>query len=79
VIERDEGFAMDINSKYIKSYASEENLLKALKKAKIDDQRYMIVWTKEGRCTAVFPQNNFERYGISYMGFYSQFGFMVFG
>lgn len=70
---------MDINCKYVKSYVSEENLLKALKKAKIDTHRYLVVWNKEGRCTAVFPQSNFNQYDISYMGFYGQFGFMVFG
>ena len=70
---------MDINSKYIKSYKSEENLTKALDKAGIADHRHLVVWTKDGRCTAVFPGSNLEHHGISYMGFYGQYGFMVFG
>jgi histidinol phosphatase-like enzyme len=80
VVERDRGFdMMDINNKYIKSYVTEENLIKALKKSKIEDHRYMVVWNKDGRCTALFPQSNFNQYGISYLNFYGQFGFMVLG
>lgn len=70
---------MDINSKYIRSYSNEANLAKALEKAGISAHRHLVVWTKEGKCTAVFPQSNLERHGISYMGFYGQFGFMVMG
>jgi 3-mercaptopyruvate sulfurtransferase SseA len=70
---------MDINDKAVKSYKSEENLVKALVKAGIDDHRHLVVWNKEGRCTAVFFQSNFNLHGISYMGFYGQFGFMVVG
>jgi hypothetical protein len=71
--------AMDINSKYIRSYSTEENLRKAMVKANIADHRHLVVWTKDNRCTAVFPVSNFQQHGISYMGFYGQFGFMVFG
>lgn len=70
---------MDINAKQIKSYKTEENLNKALDKAGIRDHRHMVVWQKDGKCTAVFPASNLHQHGISYMGFYGQFGFMVFG
>jgi hypothetical protein len=70
---------MDINSKHIRSYTTEENLQKALVKASIADHRHLVVWTKAGKCTAVFPQSNLERHGISYMGFYGHYGFMIMG
>jgi hypothetical protein len=70
---------MVLDTKYIKSYLTEENLKKALAKAKIDDHRHLVVWTKDGRCTALFAGSNFERHGISYLGFYSHYGFAVFG
>ncbi len=68
-----------ISDKHIRSYSTEVNLQKALEKVGIADHRHLVVWNKDGRCTAVFPQSNFERHGISYLGFYGQFGFMVFG
>lgn len=70
---------MDINDRNIKSYSNEDNLAKALKKHGIDGHRHLVVWNREGRCTAVFFGSNFELYGISYIGFYGQFGFMVVG
>ena len=70
---------MDINNRYIKSYSNEENLAKALNKHSITNHRHVIVWNKVGRCTAIFFASNFELEGISYMGFYGQFGFMVVG
>ncbi len=70
---------MNINETAIRSYKTEENLLKSLDKAGIRTHRHLIVWNKEGRCTAVFPVSNLERHGISYVGFYGQYGFMIFG
>jgi hypothetical protein len=70
---------MDINSKHIKSYATEENLTKALTKHGIAEHRHLVVWTRDGKCTAIFPQSNFDRYGIHYLGYYGQFGFMCLG
>lgn len=62
-----------------KSYATKENLIKALKKHKIDEDRHLVVCNEQGRFTAIFFQSNFEQYGISYMGYYAQYGFFVVG
>ena len=62
-----------------KSYATKENLFKALKKHKIDEDRHLVVCNEQGRFTAIFFQSNFNQYGICYMGYYAQYGFMVVG
>jgi hypothetical protein len=69
----------EIDTKYIKSYKTKENLVKALKGYGIDDHRHLIVCTENGRFTAVFPQSNLKQHDICYMGYYGQFGFMIFG
>jgi hypothetical protein len=69
----------DLPLKYIKSYQTRENLINALVKSGIVDHRHLVVKTEEDRWTAVFPQSNFEKYDIGYLGFYSQFGFYTFG
>ena len=44
---------LDLDSKYVKSYASEENLKKAMVKDGIQNGRYLIVMTPKGRWTAL--------------------------
>ena len=43
---------IEINEKYTKTYSNEKNLDKAI--ADFSDLNYLVVWTKSGRCTAVF-------------------------
>jgi hypothetical protein len=62
-----------------KSYATKENLYKAMKKHKIDEDRHLVVCNEQGRFTAIFFQSNLEQYGISYLGHYAQYGFMIVG
>jgi hypothetical protein len=67
---------MDINSKHIKSFKNEDNLRKALDKLGFADHRHVVVWTKEGRVTAVFPLSNIQDGNIMR---YSYHGFMTLG
>jgi hypothetical protein len=71
---------MDIDA--CKSYATVENLKKALVKAGIDTHRYLVVCNTKGRYTAVFPFANVadDRYGIQgNLCIYPHNGFMIFG
>lgn len=61
----------------IRSYATRENLHKALKLYGFDQDRYVEVYTKEGRVTVIFPQSNFREGG--YVMKYSAKGFMTLG
>lgn len=76
---------LDINANVIKSYATEENLIKALDKLKINDHPHLTVRNAEGRWTAVFLHSNFNRQwlwgkeGMSYLAFYAEKGFMTVG
>jgi hypothetical protein len=59
-----------------KSYATEENLMKALQKLKLDTFDYLVVRNKEGRFTAIFPLGwNREAQPI----WFASNGFMVVG
>jgi hypothetical protein len=77
--------AYDINVPTIKSYATRENLVKALTNLKIADHPHMVVRNDEGRWTAIFPQSNFERKWLwdgnvmPYIAFYASLGFMQCG
>jgi len=44
---------LDLDSRYIKSYASEANLLKAMSEAGVNQVRHQIVRTPKGRWTAL--------------------------
>ena len=71
---------MDINT--AKSYATKENLNKALVKAGIDDHRHLVVSNDKGRFTAIFPFTNIKdnRYGIQgNVSLYPRYGFFIFG
>lgn len=68
---------LDINNG--RSYKSVENLIAGLKKYGLDDFRYLIVCNTEGRYTAVFTVGELERNGISYMGYFCQYGFLTIG
>lgn len=45
---------LQIDSQYTKTYKTVENLNKALVKAGIANERHLLVWTEDNRCTAVF-------------------------
>ena len=45
--------ALDLDSPYIRSYASEANLAKAMQAAKITEVRHLVVRTPRGRWTAL--------------------------
>lgn len=73
---------LDINT--AKSYATLDNLNKALAKFGIADHDHLVVKNFEGRYTAVFPFSNFQRTrlfpnGMHYVGFYANKGFMTLG
>lgn len=69
----------DIMDTDIKTYKTIDGLYKALQKHGIHEHRHLVVWTETGRVTAIFADRNFKEFGISYMGYYGQFGFMVYG
>lgn len=65
-----------------KSYATLENLNKALEKIGALEHRHLVVCNSKGRFTAVFPQSNVSdnRYGLAgNVLFYPTHGFMIFG
>lgn len=64
---------IEINEKYTKTLANEKNLNKAI--ADFSDLNYLVVWTKSGRCTAVFT--NAQENGC--VGVIAAKGFMVIG
>jgi len=49
---------MSMNIDDAKSYATEENLMKALKKLKLNDRLPLVVLNRKGRFTAVFGLQN---------------------
>ena len=59
-----------------KSYKTEENLMKALAKFGFDTHRHMIVCTRDGRFTAVFPFSNIQDGNVM---LYAYRGFMTLG
>lgn len=63
-------------TKYTKSYTSVANLQKALEKLGFADHRHLVVWTEDGRVTAVFPASNIQG---GYIGLYAQHGFYTLG
>lgn len=70
---------LDINEKTLRSYKTVENLEAGLKKFGLSDFRYLIVCNSAGRYTAIFPASELEKNGISYMGYFCQFGFITLG
>lgn len=65
-----------INIDNMKSYATEANLMTALKKHGIDTHRFIVVCNRSGRFTAIFSlaANNFKG---GYIGVYSDHGFLT--
>lgn len=67
-----------LNIDTCKSYATEENLNKALVKLGFDKHQPLIVCNREGRFTAVF---GFDNSGLKtkggYVGVYANAGFMM--
>lgn len=59
----------------VRSYATEEGLMKGLKKFGFDEDRFLVVKTLENRYTAIFSVSNFSNGG--YIGLYSSKGFMT--
>lgn len=49
----DRASCLNLDSAYVKSYATEENLVKAMKEWNIRKSRYQIVRTPKGRWTAL--------------------------
>lgn len=49
----DRASCLNLDSAYVKSYATEENLVKAMSKWEIQKVRYQIVRTPKGRWTAL--------------------------
>lgn len=68
---------MTLNIDTAKSYKTEANLMAALTRLGFQDDRYMIVCTRDGRFTAIFAGSNFSNGG--YVGLYAQHGFFTFG
>lgn len=60
----------------MKSYATEENLVKALTKLGFVNDRHFVVCNRAGRFTAVFPVSNIK---CGYLGLYAQHGFLTIG
>jgi hypothetical protein len=59
-----------------KSYATQENLLKALKKHQISDFRYLVVKNTQNRWTAIFPFSNIKDGNVT---LFARYGFMTLG
>ena len=51
--EHKQASALDLNSKYVKSYATEEMLVKKMEEAGIRHYRHIVVRTPSGRWTAL--------------------------
>ncbi len=77
--------AYDLNTNVIKTYATKENLEKALAKLSISEHPHIVVRNDTGRWTAIFPFSNFERRWLwndnvmGYLAFYAEKGFMTVG
>ncbi|AIK68421.1 hypothetical protein P10VF_208 [Rhizobium phage vB_RleM_P10VF] len=63
-----------------KSYKTEDNLYKAINKLGLTREldQFLVVCNREGRFTAIFSPQSPRISGGGYIGFYSQYGFMVF-
>ncbi|QGZ14020.1 hypothetical protein PP939_gp184 [Rhizobium phage RL38J1] len=63
-----------------KSYKTEENLYKAINKIGLTREldQFLVVCNREGRFTAVFSPQSPRIANGGYLGFYSQYGFMLF-
>lgn len=59
---------VDVNEKSYKSYANEENAIKAIKKAGLDHLRYMLPYNKEGRVVPFFLGNCVEYVRVVHLG-----------
>jgi hypothetical protein len=59
-----------------KSYATQENLQRALEKLGFADEFHVVCRTTGGRWTAIFPFSNFNG---GYVARYSSLGFMTLG
>lgn len=59
-----------------KSYATEANLLAALAKLGFADDRYLVVCTRSGHFTAIFPVSNITDGNMTR---YARLGFMTLG
>lgn len=75
---------MNIDSVYIKSYATRENLVKGLSKLNIEKHRHLVVRNENGRYTAVFPYSNLQNKNyfpnlMHYGAYYADLGFMTLG
>ena len=68
---------MDIDN--CKSYATEENLYKAINKAGFTKEmdRFIVVLNRKGRYTAIFSQHSERIKNGGYIAIYSQYGFMM--
>lgn len=65
------------DSATVRSYATEENLQKALTKYGFQQARHIIVKTEDNRWTAIFAASNFRDGG--YVGVFADKGFYTFG
>jgi hypothetical protein len=65
---------IDMNIDTSKSYATEENLMKALEKAGLDKCKPLVVRNREGRYTAIF---GYAIYGVQNPFIIAHKGFMV--
>jgi hypothetical protein len=65
-----------VNIDGCKSYATRENLDRALEKLHFKGDRHVVVWNSKGRCTAIFPVSNIKDGNILR---YSHYGFMTIG
>ncbi len=67
-----------------KSYATVDNLTKALLKLKIDHHPHLKVRNTTGRWTAIFPSSNYQndhcfKGGMCYIAYYASLGFFTLG
>lgn len=70
---------LNIDDSHVRSYKTLENLEAAIKKNHLDKFRYLVVCNSAGRFTAVFTVGELERNGISYLGYFCQYGFLTIG
>ena len=71
---------MDIETS--RSYATEANLEAALKKVGFFKHRHLVVYNRDGRCTAIFPVSNVTTNEYGQAGnvmLYANRGFMTLG
>ncbi|QIG69733.1 hypothetical protein PP935_gp163 [Rhizobium phage RHph_N34] len=75
-VEEQNGQFMNIDN--CKSYASEENLIKAINKLGLCKEldRFIVVCNRKGRYTAIFSYQCERFANGGYIAFYSQYGFM---